>query len=63
MADVLDKKAPRVNKRIRAMKLAKSGWLVGLRLDLLIFCENWKGLYSELIEEVMAVRNKKPALG
>ena len=55
VADVLDKKAPRVNKRIRAIKkLAKSGWLVGLRLDPLIFCENWRGLYSELIEEVMA---------
>ena len=55
VADVLDKKAPRVNKRIRAIKkLAKSGWLVGLRLDPLIFCENWRGLYSELIEEIMA---------
>ena len=50
----LDKKAPRINKRIRALqKLAKSGWLVGLRLDPLIYCDNWKGLYSELIEEIM----------
>ena len=54
VADALDKKAPRINKRIRALqKLAKSGWLVGLRLDPLIYCDNWKGLYSELIEEIM----------
>ena len=54
VADALDKKAPRINKRIRALqKLAKSGWLVGLRLDPLIYCDNWRGLYSELIEEIM----------
>ena len=54
VADALDKKAPRINKRIRALqKLAKSGWLVGLRLDPLIYCDNWKGLYSELIKEIM----------
>ena len=54
VADALDKKAPRINKRIRALqKLAKFGWLVGLRLDPLIYCDNWKGLYSELIEEIM----------
>ena len=34
-------------------KLAKSGWHVGLRLDPLIFCENWRELYSELIAEIM----------
>ena len=54
VADALDKKAPRINKRIRALqKLAKSGWLVGIRLDPLIYCDNWKGLYFELIEEIM----------
>ena len=54
VAAALDFKAPSVKKRIAAIqKLAKSGWLVGLRLDPLIFCENWKTQYSGLIADVM----------
>jgi len=54
VADALDKKAPSVKKRICALKkLANAGWLVGLRLDPLIFCENWKALYSELIDDIL----------
>ena len=29
------------------------GWPIGLRFDPLIYCENWRHLYQELIAEIM----------
>jgi len=54
LANKLDRKAPSIRSRIDAIKnLARKGWSVGLRFDPLIYCENWKQLYKDLISEIM----------
>ncbi len=54
IANILDKKAPSISRRINALKqLAKAGWSVGLRFDPLIYCADWETMYSELIAEIM----------
>ena len=54
VASVLDLKAPSVARRVAAItELTKSGWLVGLRFDPLIFCAGWETMYSELISDIM----------
>tara|TARA_Y100001960_G_C14767569_1_gene877894 strand:+ start:1842 stop:2840 length:999 start_codon:yes stop_codon:yes gene_type:complete len=54
LAKKLDKKAPSIRSRIHAIKLlAKKGWPIGLRFDPLIYCENWKQLYRDLISQIM----------
>ena len=54
ISDILDNKAPSVARRTAALKqLAKKGWSIGLRFDPLIYCSNWKDLYSELIADIM----------
>lgn len=54
ISDILDNKAPSVERRVIALKqLAKEGWSVGLRFDPLIYCSDWENLYSELIADIM----------
>ena len=54
IAEKLDNKAPSIRRRIKAMKdLADCGWLIGLRFDPLIYTNDWKVQYSELICEIM----------
>ena len=54
IANVLDNKAPTIERRITALKrLAKEGWSIGLRFDPLIYCSDWKKMYSKLIENIM----------
>ena len=53
LAKRLDKKAPSVRRRIGVIKkLAENGWPIGLRFDPLIYSENWKELYGELLNEI-----------
>ena len=54
-ASRLEHKAPSVTKRIAALaKLQKHGWKVGLRLDPLIFTENFASDYRELLDKIFA---------
>ena len=58
IAEKLDNKAPSIRRRIKAMKdLADCGWLIGLRFDPLIYTNDWKVQYSELICEIMGQIN------
>ncbi len=53
MSNSLDNKAPSISKRIRVIsELASKGWKIGLRFDPLIFGQNWKELYRELLENI-----------
>ena len=53
MSNSLDNKAPSISKRIRVIsELASKGWKIGLRFDPLIYGENWKELYQELLENI-----------
>tara|TARA_E500000331_G_scaffold97822_1_gene94621 strand:+ start:2053 stop:3045 length:993 start_codon:yes stop_codon:yes gene_type:complete len=55
VASILDHKAPSVERRINALKLlAKNGWPVGLRFDPLIYCSDWKKIYSELFCQIFS---------
>jgi spore photoproduct lyase len=55
VASILDHKAPSVERRINALKLlAKNGWPVGLRFDPLIYCSDWKKMYSELFSHIFS---------
>jgi spore photoproduct lyase len=55
VASILDHKAPSVERRINALKLlAKNGWHVGLRFDPLIYCSDWKKIYSELFCQIFS---------
>ncbi|MEE2745503.1 MAG: DNA photolyase [Pseudomonadota bacterium] len=53
MSRALDHKAPTIDLRIKAMiKLANSGWKIGLRFDPLIHGKNWRINYQNLFERV-----------
>ncbi len=53
MSNSLDNKAPSISKRISVIsELASKGWKIGLRFDPLIYGENWKKLYKELLENI-----------
>ena len=52
-ADHFEKKTPTIKKRLEAMRrLAKHGWLLGLRFDPLIFDDSFEERYSNLFREV-----------
>ena len=54
IAEKLDNKAPSIRRRIAAIKeLSNNGWPIGLRLDPLIYTDDWKLKYSELISNLM----------
>jgi spore photoproduct lyase len=47
---------PPIEKRLAALdKLQKQGWLIGLRFDPLIWCDNFYAQYQELFEQVFSV--------
>ena len=54
IAEKLDNKAPSIRRRIAAIKeLSIKGWPIGLRLDPLIYTDDWKLKYSELVSNLM----------
>ena len=55
VSDAVEHKVPDVDVRLRAMKrLQESGWPVALRLDPLIYYEDYKAGYDEMIENIFA---------
>ena len=49
-----DNKVPDLNKRVDLIKkLSSIGWNIGLRFDPLIFSQDWKFLYENLIDNVL----------
>ncbi len=56
VAKSLEHGAPGLSARIRAMlKLAESGWKIGLRFDPLIYQSHYQTLYRELFKQVFSV--------
>lgn len=54
----VEHKVPSVEKRIAAMQaLAERGWTLGLRLDPLIYADNFSELYQELIDAIFTAIN------
>lgn len=52
----LEHKVPALEKRIQAMaKLQRLGWPIGLRLDPVIYCEDYKAQYRQLLERIFSV--------
>ena len=55
IAQALEHKAPTVAKRIQAIiDLQKAGWQVGLRLDPLIYTQDYASEYSDLFDNIFA---------
>lgn len=53
ISEEVERNAPPLEERIKAMKKAKeAGFRVGIRLEPLIFYDNWKEGYKKLLEEV-----------
>lgn len=53
IAKEYEKGVPSPTKRVAAMqKLAEQGWLVGARLDPLIWHDEWQNGYSQLIDDI-----------
>lgn len=49
----VEHKVPSVQKRLQAMQtLAQQGWRIGLRLDPLIYCDDYQNLYKDLIANI-----------
>ncbi|MCH9666222.1 MAG: DNA photolyase [Gammaproteobacteria bacterium] len=60
IADEYEEGVPSPAKRIAAMKqLAANGWLIGVRLDPLIWHDNWQANYSGLIDDIAAAVPEK----
>ncbi len=54
LASMYDIKAPPINLRIKSLKkLTSLGWQIGLRFDPLIYNNNWKISYEELIRTIL----------
>ena len=54
LAQKFDIKAPSINLRIKSLKqLTSHGWKIGLRFDPLIYNNNWKISYKELISTIL----------
>ena len=54
LAQKFDIKAPSINLRIKSLKqLTSLGWKIGLRFDPLIYNNNWKISYKELIRTIL----------
>ena len=54
LAQKFDVKAPAINLRINSLKqLTSLGWKIGLRFDPLIYNNNWKISYNELIRTIL----------
>ena len=54
LAQKFDIKAPSINLRIKSLKqLTSLGWQIGLRFDPLIYNNNWKISYKELIRTIL----------
>ena len=54
LAQKFDIKAPSINLRIKSLKqLTSLGWKIGLRFDPLIYNNNWKISYKELIKTIL----------
>ena len=56
----LDHKVPPLDQRIRAArKLVERGWCLGLRFDPMIYCENFREAYRDLILNIFSKINTK----
>ncbi len=54
IAEAHEHKAPSLQKRIQALKdLQSAGWSVGLRFDPILYADNFKSLYAELIDQTL----------
>ncbi len=68
IARAVEHKAPRIEKRIRALaKLQQQGWPVGLRLDPLLYQDDYQSqyrrLYQQLFEQIDPQRLHSVSLG
>lgn len=55
IAAQLEHRAPTLGRRIEALKkLQEKGWKIGLRLDPVLYCDNWRKEYSEFYEELFS---------
>ena len=55
ISESLEKGVPSVHARIRAMnKLAEQGWLIGLRLDPILDCQDFDKRYGKLIDDLFS---------
>lgn len=55
ISESLEKGVPSVHARIRAMnKLAQQGWLIGLRLDPILDCQDFDKRYGKLIDDLFS---------
>lgn len=55
IAEKVEERAPALSKRLEALeKLQEAGWLIGLRLDPIIYCHDYQALYRELFAEVFS---------
>jgi len=55
IAQALEHRAPSLKRRLEALKkLQEKGWKIGLRLDPIIYCENWQEEYQNFYEEVFS---------
>lgn len=53
IARAVEHGAPSLDKRLKALeKVAAAGWMIGLRFDPLIWCDDYKNVYLEFFEEV-----------
>lgn len=53
IASVIEHKAPKIEKRLHSLALlAKNNWPIGIRLDPLIFVEDYQEQYRELIQKI-----------
>ncbi len=55
IAAKLEHGAPTIEKRLGAMRqLAEAGWQVGVRVDPLIYCEDYQQKYTELFDSIFS---------
>ncbi len=58
ISDQLEHKTPSLQQRLKALKqLQNQGWNIGLRFDPVIFCDDWKSIYSQFYQEVFTQIN------
>ncbi len=53
LSQALEHKTPSLKKRLDALvKLQQAGWPIGLRFDPIIYCDNYREIYSQFFEQV-----------
>jgi len=60
ISEALEHRVPSLSKRLEAIaKLQAAGWMVGLRFDPLIYCDDFREKYRELFTEVFSIVHKE----